>query len=118
MYFISLMKAVLPANSYFTVAIAAIDRPALTWFERYRSCLAAIGTYRRVHLPPRFIAEAASAVAVTTIAVAVTAVSVAFCFPCLTAFGAAFGLIGVSPRLELLLFRDAKGKSVIAIGTF
>jgi hypothetical protein len=107
----SLTGVSLSTGSYFTVAITAINRSALTGFEGYGSFLAAIGAYRRVHLTP-------GCVAVAAISVAITAVAVARRLPCLTAFGAAFGLVGIASRLEQLLFLSAEGKSITAIGTF
>jgi hypothetical protein len=46
----------------------------------------------------------------------VTAVAVAFCFPCLAAFRASLGLVGVAFGLEKLLVFGAKGKRGAAIG--
>jgi hypothetical protein len=106
---ISLTRAILSAYSYFTVAIAAIDRSSLTGLEGYGSCFAAIGTNRRVHLPRGRVTG-------VSISIAVAAVAKALRFPCLTAFGAAFGLVGIASGLELLLFLNAKGKGIIAIG--
>jgi hypothetical protein len=47
----------------------------------------------------------------------VTAVAVTFCLPCLAAFRAALGLVGVALGLEELLFLDAEGKLGSTIGT-
>jgi hypothetical protein len=60
---------------------------------------------------------AAVSVAVTIVPEAVAIVPVALRFPCLTALGAAFGLVGIASRMELLLFLGAKGKGFSAIGT-
>jgi hypothetical protein len=106
---ILLVRVSLPAYFYFAVAIAAIDRSALTGLEGYGSSLAAIGTYSRVHLPRGGVTGVPASKAVA-------AVAEAFCFPCLTAVGAALGLIGVASGLELLLFLNTKGKGIIAIG--
>jgi hypothetical protein len=99
---ILLIRKWLPARSYFAITIAAVNRPALSRLERHGSFLAAISAYRRVHL----------AMAYRTIAV-----TIALCFSSLTAFGTAFGLIGVASRLELLLFLGAESKGITAIGT-
>jgi hypothetical protein len=92
----------LPAGSYLAKTIAAVNRPALTRLERHGSFLAAFGANRREHL----------ATAPRAIAVAIT-----LCFPCLTAFGAAFGLVGIASLLELLLFLGSESKGITAIGT-
>jgi hypothetical protein len=107
----------LPARFYFAITIAAIDWSALTGLEWYGSYLAAIGANCRVHLARRgTIASISVAITIVTVAIAATAAK-AFCFPCLTAFGAALGLVGIASRLELLLFYSAKGKGIIAIRT-
>lgn len=61
---------------------------------------------------------ARGAITVSTITIAVATVSVTACLPCVAAFSAAFGFVGIAPRLELFLFLSAKGKSITAIGTF
>ena len=99
------------ARPYFTVAITAVHRSALTGFKRYFSFLATLGAHCREHLASRGIAAA-------IITIAVVAVSVLSCFPSLTALGATLGLVGIASRLELFLFLSAKGKSIPAIGTF
>jgi len=101
---VSQIKLNLPAISYFTEAITAIHRSALAGFEGYFSFLTAIGAHRGEHLS-------------RPVTVAVTSVPVALGLPCLTAFGTAFGLVGVASRLELLLFLGAKSKRITAIGT-
>jgi len=113
-YWNELMCSSLPygskcAQPYFTVAITAIHRSALTGFKRYFSFLATLGAHCRKHL-----ASGGIAVAIITIA----AVSVLSCFPSLTAFGATLGLVCIASRLELFLFLSAKGKSIPAIRTF
>jgi hypothetical protein len=94
----------LPTGSYLTVTIAAVNRSVLSGLERHGSFLAAFSANRREHL----------AMAIASVSIAVAK---ALCFPCLTAFGTAFGLIGVASLLELLLFLGAKGKGITAIGT-
>jgi hypothetical protein len=99
------------AQPYFTVAITAIHRSALTGFKWYLSLLATLGAHCWEHL-------ASGGIAMAIMTVAVVAVSVLSCFPSLTAFGATLGLVCIASRLELFLFLSAKGKSIPAIGTF
>jgi hypothetical protein len=58
-----------------------------------------------------------AAVSVAAVSVAVASIPVALRFPCLTALGAAFGLIGIASRPELLLFVSGEGKGIAAVGT-
>jgi hypothetical protein len=105
------IKSNLSTRSYFAVTITAIHWSAFAWFERYFSFLATIGAYRREHL-------ARGSVTVATISIAVATVSVLSCFPSLTAFGTAFGLISITLGLEKLLILNAESESIAAIGTF
>jgi len=109
--FISQTNSRLPACSYFTVAITAIHWSTLAGLERYFSFLTTLSAHRWEHL-------ASGCVAVAIISVAASTISVLSCFPCLTAFGAAFGLVSIASRLELLLFLSTKGESITTIGTF
>jgi hypothetical protein len=81
------------------------------WFERYFSSLAAIGAYSGEHLAWGFVT-------VASISIAIATVSVALRLPCLTAFGAAFGFIGITLGLEKLLILNAESESLSAVGTF
>ena len=105
----------LPGGFNFAVAIAAIDRSALSGLEGYGSRLAAIGTSSR----ERLAGGRRSAVPVVAGVAAVVAAASggAVGFPCLPAIGAALGLVGIAPLLDLLLFRYSEGKGIIAIGT-
>ena len=98
------MKQTLSASSYFAETIAAIYRSVLGWLERYFSFLAAIGTYCGEHL--------------TRGTVAVVTVSVPLCFPYLTAFGTAFGLVSIAFGLVELLFLSAEGEFTSTIRTY
>ncbi len=93
----------LSTQSDFTVAIATIDRPAITRLKRYFGVFAAVGAYCRKHL-------ASEPVAVATI-------FVSLCLPCLTAWGTALGLISIAPRFKKLLFPGAEGEGSPTIGT-
>jgi hypothetical protein len=98
------IKSSLLTRSYFTEAVAAIYRSVFAWLERYFSFLATIGAYCREHLAWGSIVGAT--------------VSVPLCFPCLTAFGTAFGLISITLGLEKLLILNAEGEFTSTIGTF
>jgi hypothetical protein len=56
--------------------------------------------------------------AVSTITIAVATVSVPLCFPCLTTFGATFGLVSIASGLEELLFVSTEGEFTSTVGTF
>jgi len=103
-------RPALSTRSYFTVAITAIHWSVFAWLERYFSFLATIGAYCGEHL-------ARGTIAVSAITIAAATVSVPLCFPCLTAFGAAFGLISIAPGLEKLLILNAESELLPTIGT-
>jgi hypothetical protein len=63
--------------------------------------LATLGTYSGKHLTSGSI----------------TNVSIAFCFPCLTTFRAAFRLVGITPGLEKFLIVNAEDELSPTIGT-
>jgi hypothetical protein len=86
--------------SYFAVAITTVNRFITTGFEGYFSIFAALSTCCREHLALEPVA----------------AVSIALCFPCLSAGGAALGLVGITSGLEKLLFFGAEGKVSPTIG--
>ena len=111
-HLILLTRAMLPAYLYLAVAVAAVDRPTLAGFERYGSRFATSSTNGREHLAAGCIAVAASSVAAF---VAVTAVAGALCFPCLTAFRAAFRFVGITSRMELFLLINAERIGFIAV---
>ena len=102
----------LPAYTYLTIAVAAVDRSTLAWFEWYGSRFTTSSANSREHLAAGCIAEAAGAVAAF---VAVAAVAGAFCFPCLAAFGAAFRFVGITSRTELFLLLNAERKGIVAV---
>jgi len=102
-YFLRIISG-LSTRSCFTEAITAIYRSVFAWLEGYFSFLATIGAYCREHL------------AWGSIAVAIA--SVPLCFPCLTAFGTAFGLISITLGLEKLLLLNAEGEFTSTIGAF
>ena len=112
---VSLIPSELPAGSYLAVTIAAVYRSALAGLERHGSCLAAIGANGGEHLAWR--CGPVAAISIAAVSIAVAAIPVALRFPCLTALGAAFGLVGIASRLELLLFPGAKRKRFSAVGT-
>ena len=91
----------LSARSDFTIAIAAVDGSVTAGLERDFGAFSAFGTGCREHLTRCPVA----------------AILIAICFPCLTAFGAAFRLIGVALALKELLVLDAESKRSAAIGT-
>jgi hypothetical protein len=97
------VKPRLSGRSDFSVAIAAIDRPAARRLKRHFGVFAALGAYGRKHLAWQPIA--------------VTTTSLPICLPCLSARGAALGLIGIALGLEELLFLSGEAEVGSAIGT-
>ena len=93
-------RPALPVKPDFTVAIATVNRPITARFKGYFGFLAAPGTNRREHLTSR----------------TVVIVSVTIRLPCLTAFGTAFWLISIAPRLVKLLILSAESEGSPAIG--
>ena len=91
----------LPARSDFSIAIATVYWPVTARLKGYFGVFAALCADYGEHLAGGSIA----------------AVSVAWCFSCLTARGAALGLIGIAPGLEKLLFLSAERKCRTAVGT-
>jgi hypothetical protein len=89
----------LTTGPHFTETFAAINGSAFTGFERYFRVLAAFSANRRIHLAG-FPAGAHS-----------------FGFPCLPAGGTPFRLVGVTLRLEELLFRSGESERITTIGT-
>jgi len=104
------IKPALSTQSDFTIAIAAVHRFIATRFKGYFGILSAIGACYGKHL-------ARGTIAVSAITIAVATVPVPLCFPCLTAFGAAFGLISIAPGLEKLLILNAESEGSPTIGT-
>ena len=98
----SVVKPALSTQSDFTVAISTIDRPAIGRLKRHFGVLAALGAYGRKHL-------AWEPVAVTTI--------IPLCFPCLSAWGTALGLISIAFGLKELLVLSGEAEVSPAIGT-
>ncbi len=97
------LKLALSADSDFTVAIATVHRSTTAGFKGYLGIFAALGAYHREHLALGSVTRAT--------------IPMALCFPCLSARGAALGLIGVASGLEKLLLLSAEGKSSPAIET-
>jgi len=93
---------VLSTRSDFTIAIAAIDRPACRGSERYLCVFAALRARGGKHLAwgP----------------VAVTKTSVPLCLPCLSAWGTALGLISIALGFIELLFLSGEAEVGPAIG--
>jgi hypothetical protein len=89
----------LPARSDFAIAVAAVDRFVASRLERYFGALAAFGAHCWEHLTPGPVAV----------------VSVPFCFSCLTAFRAAFGLVSIAFGSKELLVLGTEGKSGSAL---
>jgi hypothetical protein len=85
----------------FAVAVGAVNRPVAARFKGYFRVFAALGTYRRKHLPSG--SEAA--------------ISEALCFPCIAARGATLRLVGITSGLEELLVLNAVRKGSSTIGT-
>jgi hypothetical protein len=102
----------LPLRFYLAVTIAAVNRTALSGLKGDGSRLAAVRTGSGERL-----AGGGAIGTVAGIAIASAPGGAAVCLACLTAFGAAFGLIGIAPLLELLLFRYSEGEGIVAIGT-
>jgi hypothetical protein len=94
------LSKVLATGPHFAETFAAIDGSTLTGFERYFRVFAAFSTNRRVHLAGFAAARAHP-----------------FGFPCLPAGGTPFWFVGVTLRLEELLFRSGEGKGITTIGT-
>ena len=100
---VSVVKPALCAQSDFSVAIAAIDRPAVGRLKRHFGVFAAVRAYSGEHLPWEPIA--------------VTATCVPLCLPCLSARRTALGLIGIAPALIELLFPSGEAEVSPTIGT-
>jgi len=99
----SRLKLVLPVQSGFTVAVAAIYRSAFAGLKRDFGILSTLGAYRGEHLPLG--------------SVAVATISVAFGLPGLATCGTALGLVSKAFGLEEFLFLSGEGKGSPAIGT-
>jgi hypothetical protein len=97
------VKPVLSTQSDFTVAIAAIDRPAIGGRKRHFGVFAALGAGGRKHLARE--------------SVAVTTTSIPLCLPCLSACRAALGLISIALGLKELLFLSGEAEVGPTIGT-
>lgn len=97
------VESSLSARFYFAEAVAAVNWPVFAWLKRHFGFLATLGAYRREHL------------AIGPIPIAT--VSGTCLLSCLTAFGATFGLVSITSRLEKLLFLNIEGKLFTAIGT-
>jgi hypothetical protein len=94
-------KPALLASSYFTEAIATVNRPVATWFKGYLSILATLSTYRRKHLAGGPVAT----------------VPMTLRLPGLATRHTAFGVVGVASGCEELLFVSAEGEGSSAVGT-
>jgi hypothetical protein len=94
-------KLALPAGSYFTEAIATVNRPVTTWFKGYFGILTTLSTYRRKHLAGGTVAT----------------VPVTLRLPGLATRHTAFGVVGVAAGCEELLFVSAEGEGSSAVGT-
>jgi hypothetical protein len=97
------IKPALSTQSDFTVAIAAIDGPAVGRLKGHLGVSAAVGAYGGKHL-------AWESIAVTTI-------SVPLCLPCLSARGTALRLISIALGLIELLFPSGEAEVSSTIGT-
>jgi hypothetical protein len=83
------------------VAIATVHRSSLPRLERNFSFLTALGTYNRVHLPVRAVAE--------------TITSIPSGFPCLTAWETALRVILVTPGGKQFLFLSTEYEDSSAV---
>jgi hypothetical protein len=92
-------KGLTSASPDFVETLAAIDRSAFAGLKRYFRIFAALGANRGVHLAGPHAATHALG------------------FPCLSAGGAALGLVGVTLGLKELLLRCGKGERSPTIGT-
>jgi hypothetical protein len=100
-----MIKPALSAQSDFSVAIAAIDRPAIGRLKRHFGLFAAVGACGRKHL------------AWLPVAVASVSISIPLRLPYLPAWGTALGLIGIAPGLIELLFPSGEAEVGPTIGT-
>ena len=92
-------------RSSFVVAIAAVNRPAVSRLEGHLCFFAASSTHRREHLSPGRVARRAvarRAVPLRSLRCAATL--------------AALGLIGIASRGKVLLFFGTEGESDPAVG--
>jgi hypothetical protein len=97
-----MIKQALCAQSDFSVAIAAIDRPAIGRLKRHFGLFAAVGACGRKHLARP---------------VAVASVSIALRLSYLPAWGTALGLISIALDLIELLFPSGEAEVGPTIGT-
>jgi hypothetical protein len=95
-------RPALSARSYFAVAIAAVDGPAVGRLKRHFGVFAALGACGGKHL-------ARGSVAITT-------TSAPVCLPCLPARGTSLGLIGIALGLKELLFLSGEAEISPTIG--
>ena len=98
-----IIKPPLSTRSDFSIAIAAIDRPAAGRLKRHLGVVPALGACGGKHL-------AWGPVAVTT-------TSVPLRLPCLAAWGTALGLISIALGLIELLFLSGEAEVSPTIGT-
>ena len=92
-------ELVATARPDLVIATAAIDWSAFSRRKGHFGFLAAIGTHRRVHLPPGSVARRAAIPG----------------FPCSAAKQASLRLVGIAPGGKLLLFFGAEGEGGTAI---
>jgi hypothetical protein len=98
-----MFKPALSTRSDFTVAIAAIDRPATSRLKRHLGVVPALGACGSKRL--------------TWEPVAVATTSVPLCLPCLSAWGTSLGLISIALGLIELLFLSSEAEVSPTIGT-
>jgi hypothetical protein len=94
-------RLALPASSYFTEAIATVDRLVATWLKGYFGILATLSAYRRKHLAGG----------------PVTTVPMTLRLPGLATRHTAFGVVGVASGCKKLLLVSAEGEGSSAVGT-
>lgn len=88
----------------FSVAVAAVHRPAVSWLERYLRVLATRGADGRIHFPLPWIAVATPSTRTT-----------ALLFLGRSAFGTAFGLIGEALVGKELLLGSGEGETQVTL---
>ena len=101
--FVPVVKPALSSQSDFSVAIAAVDWPAVGGRKRHFGVFAALSACGRIHL------------AWEPITVATT--STPLCLPCLPAGRTALGLISIALGLKELLFLSGEAEVSPTIGT-